>query len=406
MQSLADQFDITEIFKAREILKNVAVETQLVGPTNLSKECEIYLKAECLQNTGSFKLRGAYNKITFLSEEEKQRGVIACSAGNHAQGVALGATNNGIKSVICLPTTAPLAKVEATRNLGAEVCMVEGFYDDAYEKALELKDKYGYTFIHPFDDPLVIAGQGTIGLEILSQLPEVEAVVVPVGGGGLISGIAFAIKKMRPDVKIYGVQAAGAPSMKESLEKGERVHLDKVQTIADGISVKEPGQLTFEICQKYVDEIVTVNDDEIAAAILMLMEKQKMVSEGAGAVAVAAVLFDKLPVKGKKVVCVVSGGNIDVNVLKRAITRGLVKSGRVIALTFDLPDKPGPLAEISNIIAGLGGNVISVMHERASNFTDINSCLLHIELETRNHEHVDEIKKKLKEAGYNIVKSY
>lgn len=406
MQSLADQFDITEIFKAREVLKNVAVETQLVGPTNLSKECEIYLKAECLQNTGSFKLRGAYNKITFLSEEEKQRGVIACSAGNHAQGVALGATNNGIKSVICLPTTAPLAKVEATRNLGAEVCMVEGFYDDAYEKALELKDKYGYTFIHPFDDPLVIAGQGTIGLEILSQLPEVEAVVVPVGGGGLISGIAFAIKKMRPDVKIYGVQAAGAPSMKESLEKGERVHLDKVQTIADGISVKEPGQLTFEICQKYVDEIVTVNDDEIAAAILMLMEKQKMVSEGAGAVAVAAVLFDKLPVKGKKVVCVVSGGNIDVNVLKRAITRGLVKSGRVIALTFDLPDKPGPLAEISNIIAGLGGNVISVMHERASNFTDINSCLLHIELETRNHEHVDEIKKKLKEAGYNIVKSY
>lgn len=406
MQSLADQFDITEIFKAREVLKNVAVETQLVGPTNLSKECEIYLKAECLQNTGSFKLRGAYNKITFLSEEEKQRGVIACSAGNHAQGVALGATNNGIKSVICLPTTAPLAKVEATRNLGAEVCMVEGFYDDAYEKALELKDKYGYTFIHPFDDPLVIAGQGTIGLEILSQLPEVEAVVVPVGGGGLISGIAFAIKKMRPDVKIYGVQAAGAPSMKESLEKGERVHLDKVQTIADGISVKEPGQLTFEICQKYVDEIVTVNDDEIAAAILMLMEKQKMVSEGAGAVAVAAVLFDKLPVKGKKVVCVVSGGNIDVNVLKRAITRGLVKSGRVIALTFDLPDKPGPLAEISNIIAGLGGNVISVMHERASNFTDINSCLLHIELETRNHEHVDEIKKKLKEAGYNIIKSY
>lgn len=406
MQSLADQFDITEIFKAREVLKNVAVETQLVGPTNLSKECEIYLKAECLQNTGSFKLRGAYNKITFLSEEEKQRGVIACSAGNHAQGVALGATNNGIKSVICLPTTAPLAKVEATRNLGAEVCMVEGFYDDAYEKALELKDKYGYTFIHPFDDPLVIAGQGTIGLEILSQLPEVEAVVVPVGGGGLISGIAFAIKKMRPDVKIYGVQAAGAPSMKESLEKGERVHLDKVQTIADGISVKEPGQLTFEICQKYVDEIVTVNDDEIAAAILMLMEKQKMVSEGAGAVAVAAVLFDKLPVKGKKVVCVVSGGNIDVNVLKRAITRGLVKSGRVIALTFDLPDKPGPLAEISNIIAGLGGNVISVIHERASNFTDINSCLLHIELETRNHEHVDEIKKKLKEAGYNIVKSY
>lgn len=406
MQSLEDKFDITEIFKARETLRNVTIETQLVGPTNLSKDCEIYLKAECLQNTGSFKLRGAYNKIRNLNQEEKARGVIACSAGNHAQGVALGATNNGIKSVICLPTTAPLAKVEATRNLGAEICMVEGFYDDAYEKALEMKEKYGYTFIHPFDDPFVIAGQGTIGLEILSQLPEVEAIVVPVGGGGLISGIAYAIKKMRPDIKVYGVQSEGAASMKDSLEKGERVHLDKVKTIADGISVKEPGILTFEICQKYVDQIVTVNDDEIAAAILILMEKQKMVSEGAGAVAVAAVLFDKLPVKGKKVVCIVSGGNIDVNVLKRAITRGLVKSGRVVGLTFDLPDKPGPLAEITNIIAGLGGNVISVIHERASNYADINSCLLHIEMETRNHKHVEEIKEKLIDAGYTIVKSF
>lgn len=406
MQSVEDKLDITEIFKARETLRNVAIETQLVGPTNLSKDCEIYLKAECLQNTGSFKLRGAYNKISNLTETEKERGVIACSAGNHAQGVALGATNNGIKSVICLPTTAPLAKVEATRNLGAEICMVEGFYDDAYEKALEMKEQYGYTFIHPFDDPLVIAGQGTIGLEILSQLPEAEAVVVPVGGGGLISGIAYAIKKMRPDIKVYGVQSQGAASMKESLNRGERVHLDKVKTIADGISVKEPGELTFDICQKYVDDIVTVNDDEIAAAILMLMEKQKMVSEGAGAVAVAAVLFDKLPVKGKKVVCIVSGGNIDVNVLKKAITRGLVKSGRVVGLTFDLPDKPGPLAEITNIIAGLGGNVISVIHERASNYADINSCLLHIEMETRNHQHVEEIKEKLTDAGYTIVKSF
>ena len=401
-----DHFDISEIFKAREVLKNVAVETQLVGPTKLSQDCEIYLKAECLQNTGSFKLRGAYYKITCLSDEEKQRGVIACSAGNHAQGVALGATNNGIKSIICLPSTAPLSKVEATKSLGAEVCMADGYYDDAYKKAIELKDKHGYTFIHPFDDPLVIAGQGTIGIEILSQLPDVDAVVVPVGGGGLISGVAFAIKKLKPHVKVYGVQAEGAPSMKQSLEKGERVVLDKVSTIADGISVKAPGELTFKMCQDYVDEIVTVNDDEIAAAILMLMEKQKMVSEGAGAVAVAAVLFDKLPVKGKKVVCLVSGGNIDVNVLKKVITRGLVKSGRVIALTFDLPDQPGPLAEISRIIAEQGGNVISIIHERASNFADINSCLLHIEMETRNQQHVETIKNKLREAGYKIVKSY
>ena len=398
--------EISEVFKAQEVLKNVAVETPITGPTALSNNCEVYLKAENLQLTGSFKLRGAFYKISQLSDEEKSRGVIACSAGNHAQGVALGATRNGIKSIICLPTLAPISKVEATKNFGAEVCMVPGVYDDAYEKALQLKEEGGYTFIHPFDDPLVIAGQGTIGLEILKQLPEVEAVVVPIGGGGLISGVAFAIKTLRPDVKIYGVQAEGAPSMKESLDRKERVHLEKVSTIADGIAVKEPGELTFEMCRKYVDEIVSVSEDEIAAAILALMEKQKMVAEGAGAVAVAAVLFDKLPVEGKRVVCLVSGGNIDVNILNRVMTRGLVKSGRVVALTFDLPDRPGPLADISKIISDLGGNVISVIHERSSTFTNINGCLLHIEMETRNHDHVAQIKRKLEEAGYVILRSY
>lgn len=400
------ELEISEVFKAQEVLKNVAVKTPLNGPTQLSDKCEIYLKAECLQKTGSFKLRGAYYKISQLSEEEKSKGVIACSAGNHAQGVALGATQNGIKSLICLPTTAPLSKVEATKNFGAEICMVPGGYDEAYRKALELKDKHGYTFVHPFDDPMVIAGQGTIGLEILAQLPEVDAVVVPIGGGGLISGVAFAIKTLRPEVKIYGVQAEGAPSMKDSIDKDEKVHLKKVSTIADGIAVKEPGVNTFDLCKKYVDEIVTVSDDEIAAAILTLMEKQKMVSEGAGAVALAAVMFDKLPVEGKKVVCLLSGGNIDVNMLSRVMTRGLLKSGRVVALTFDLPDRPGPLAEISKIISDLGGNVISVIHERSSNFTDINSCLLHIEMETRNHAHVAEIKEKLEASGYPILKSY
>ncbi|MCH5231008.1 MAG: threonine ammonia-lyase [Muribaculaceae bacterium] len=394
--------EISEVFKAREVLKNVARMTSIIGPTTLSDNCEVYLKAECLQLTGSFKLRGAYYKISQLSPEEKKKGVIACSAGNHAQGVALGATHNGIKSLICLPTTAPLSKVEATKNFGADICMVDGCYDDAYKKACELKEEHDYTFIHPFDDPLVIAGQGTIGLEILAQLPEVEAVVVPVGGGGLISGVAFAIKTLRPEVKVYGVQAKGAPSMKLSLDKKEKVCLENVKTIADGIAVKEPGELTLEMCRKYVDEIVTVNDDEIAAAILALMEKQKMVSEGAGAVALAAVMFHKLPVEGKKVVCLISGGNIDVSILNRTMTRGLVKSGRLVALTFDLPDRPGPLADITRIVASLGGNVISVTHERASSVTDINSCFLHIELETRNHEHVAEIKKKLEEAGYRI----
>lgn len=401
-----ENLEISEVFKAQEILKNIAVETPISGPTTLSDNCELYLKAENLQLTGSFKLRGAYYKISQLSEEEKKKGVIACSAGNHAQGVALGATQNGIESLICLPTVAPLSKVEATKKFGAKVCMVDGVYDDAYQKACELKEKEGYTFIHPFDDPYVIAGQGTIGLEILRQLPEVEAIVVPVGGGGLISGVAFAVKTLRPDVKVYGVQADGAPSMKESLEKGERIRLDKVSTIADGISVKEPGSLTFEMCQKYVDEIVTVSDDEIAAAILSMMEKQKMVSEGAGAVAVAAVMFDKLPVKGKKVVCLVSGGNIDVNILSKVMTRGLVKSGRVVALTLDLPDKPGVLTEISKIISDQGGNVISVIHERTSSFNNISGCLLNIEMETRNHEHVSEIKRLLEAAGYPIIRSY
>lgn len=398
--------EISEVFKAREVLKNIVMETPLGGATSLSPNCEVHLKAENLQLTGSFKLRGAYYKISRLSDEEKKRGVIACSAGNHAQGVALGAARNGIRSLICLPTLAPISKVEATRNFGAEICMVPGVYDDAYEKALELQQQHGYTFIHPFDDPLVIAGQGTIGLEILQQMPDVEVVVVPVGGGGLISGVAFAIKTLRPDVKVYGVQAEGAPSMKESFVKKERVHLDTVTTIADGIAVKEPGEITFEMCRKYVDGFVTVSEDEIAAAILTLMEKQKMVAEGAGAVGVAAVMFNKLPLEGKKVVCLVSGGNIDVNILNRVMTRGLLKTGRVIALTFDLPDRPGPLAEISKIISELGGNVISVIHERSSTFTSINGCLLHIEMETRNHEHVAQIKETLEKAGYPILRTY
>lgn len=394
---------VDEINKAREVLKGVAVETPVIGPTTLSSNCNIYLKAECLQLTGSFKLRGAYYKISQLTPEEKSRGVIACSAGNHAQGVALGATHNGIYSMICLPAAAPLSKVEATKRFGAEVCLVDGVYDDAYRRAVELRDEKGYTFVHPFDDLKVIAGQGTIGLEILQQLPEVEAIVVPIGGGGLISGIALAVKSLRPDVKVYGVQADGAPSMKRSIEEGRRVRLDNVKTIADGISVKEPGELTFEICKKYVDGIVTVSDDEVAAAILALLEKQKMVAEGAGAVAIAAAMFGKLPVEGKNVVCLLSGGNIDVNMLNRAMTRGLVKSGRETTLTIDLTDQPGALSGVCKVIAALGANVLSVVHERLSSSTNINSCVIHVELETRNNEHVAQLRKGLVEAGYTLL---
>ena len=397
------ELSIGEVYKAQMVLKDVARHPKIIGPVTLTEDCSVYLKPENLQYTGSFKLRGAYYKISQLSDEEKSRGVIACSAGNHAQGVALGATHNGIKSLICLPAGAPLSKIEATRRLGAEVCLVPGVYDDAYKKAIEFRDKHGYTFVHPFDDPLVIAGQGTIGLEIIEEMPDVEAIVVPVGGGGLISGVAFAVKTLRPDIKVYGVQAAGAASMVKSLADGKRELLPSVKTIADGIAVKEPGENTFEFCSKYVDEIVAVSDDEIAAAILTLLEKQKLVAEGAGAAAVAAAMFGHLPIQGKKTVCLVSGGNIDVNVLNRIINRGLAKSGRVCQLELELLDKPGMLQGVLKVVADEGGNILSVNHERVGASTDINACNLHLELETRNHEHIESIRKALKDAGYRVL---
>lgn len=395
--------DISEIYKAAEVLKPVVRHTTIIESPKINPKGLIYLKTENLQLTGSFKLRGAYYKISQLSPEEKKRGVIACSAGNHAQGVALGATHNGIKSLICLPAGAPISKVEATKALGADVCLVPGVYDDAYDKAIELRDKHGYTFVHPFDDPLVIAGQGTIGLEILEDMPDLDAVVIPIGGGGLISGVAFAIKTLRPDVKIYGVQAKGAASMVASIHEGKRLHLSNVSTIADGIAVKEPGINTFEMCKQYVDEVVTVTEDEIAAAILALIEQQKLVAEGAGAVAVAAVMFDKIPVEGKKVVCIVSGGNIDVNILNRVINRGLTKSGRNCSLTIMLYDKPGQLSGVCNVIAQLGGNIISVNHERTNASTHITGCTIRVTLETRNQEHIDTIIQGLTDAGYEIL---
>lgn len=395
--------DISEIYKAAEVLKPVVRHTTIIESPKINTKGHIYLKTENLQLTGSFKLRGAYYKISQLSPEEKERGVIACSAGNHAQGVALGATHNGIKSLICLPAGAPISKVEATKALGADVCLVPGVYDDAYEKAIELRDKHGYTFVHPFDDPLVIAGQGTIGLEILEDMPDLDAVVVPIGGGGLISGVAFAIKTLRPDVKIYGVQAEGAASMVSSIHENKRMHLSNVSTIADGIAVKEPGINTFEMCKQYVDEMVTVTEDEIAAAILALIEQQKLVAEGAGAVAVAAAMFDKIPVEGQKVVCIVSGGNIDVNILNRVINRGLTKSGRNCSLTIMLYDKPGQLSGVCNVIAQLGGNIISVNHERTNASTHITGCTIRVSLETRNQQHIDTIIKGLTDAGYEIL---
>lgn len=396
------QLTIAEVYNAAKVLQDVARHPKLIGPTKLNPEAEVYLKPENLQYTGSFKLRGAYYKISQLSDEEKSHGVIACSAGNHAQGVALGATHNGIKSVICLPASAPISKIEATKALGAEVVLVPGVYDDAYARALELQKEHNYTLVHPFDDPLVIAGQGTIGLEIIEEMPDVEAVIVPIGGGGLISGVAFTIKTLKPDVKVYGVQAKGAPSMVDSIKKGERVRLDSVSTIADGIAVKEPGVNTFDICSKYVDEIVTVSDDEVAAAILTLIEQQKLVAEGAGAVSVAAAMFNKVPIQGKKVVCLVSGGNIDVTNLNRVITRGLVKNGRDCSITLRLSDKPGQLSKVCSVIGENGANILSVEHKRNSTNTQISGCQLNIEMETRDRDHIKQIVKALTEAGFEV----
>ena len=394
---------IDKVYQAREVLKGVARKTDVIYAPKLKEGVELYLKTENLQITGSFKVRGAYYKMSKLSEEEKARGVVACSAGNHAQGVALAAQKSGIKAVICLPDGAPISKVEATKSYGAEVCLVEGVYDDAYQKALQLRDEKGYTFVHPFNDEDVIAGQGTIALELIEQLHDLDAVIVPIGGGGLIAGVAYTLKTLKPSVKVYGVQASGAPSMKKALEGGEVVALNSVSTIADGIAVKKSGDLTYEFCKKYVDEVVTVSDDEISAAILTLMEKHKLVTEGAGAVAVAAVMFNKLNLTGKKAVCLLSGGNIDVTILSRVITRGLLMSGRSCQLLMELQDKSGQLQKVTRIIADLGGNVMSVHHERFNEGLDVNGCYLRVVLETRNHEHIQQIRQALKEFGVKLV---
>lgn len=395
--------NLDNFYKARYVLSHIIRRTDLIHAPHINEESDVYLKPENLQTTGSFKLRGAYYKISQLSEDEKKRGVIACSAGNHAQGVALAASSHGIKSLICLPEGAPMSKVEATRRYGAEICLVPGVYDDAFQEAIRLRDEHGYTFIHPFDDENVIAGQGTIGLELLDQLPDMDAVIVPIGGGGLISGIAFAIKSLNPNIKVYGVQAQGAPSMLNSVEQQCRRALNSVSTIADGIAVKEPGSITFDTCCKYVDEIVTVTEDEICAAILALLEQQKLIAEGAGAVSVAAAMFNKVPVKGKKTVCIVSGGNIDVTILSRVISRGMAKSGRVFTFSVELEDKPGQMVEVSKVVAQCGGNVIRVQHERNDDSQQVNSCELRMTVETRNEEHIEGIRKALIEEGFNLV---
>lgn len=392
---------LNDLKEARKCLENVAYKTGLVHNTTLSEMSgnSVYLKTENLQKTGSFKLRGAYNKIAHLSDEEKKCGVIAASAGNHAQGVALGATSFGVKSTVVMPEHAPLSKISATKNYGAEVVLHGDVFDEACAEAVRIQKETGATFIHPFDDKEVIAGQGTIGLEILEDLPDVDIIVVPIGGGGLISGVAAAAKKVNPDVKIIGVQTKNMPSMLKSVEAGKITTFDGLPTIADGIAVKTPGKLTFELTQKYVDEIVTVAEDEVANAILLLLERAKVVSEGAGASSVAAIL-NQIDVKNKKIVAVVSGGNIDVNMLSRIIDKGLVKDGRKAFLDTLIPDQPGHLWKLLRIIAETGANVLSVTHKRSVQDVSIGYAQVELELETSNQEHIDKICNILKENDY------
>ena len=385
---------------AREALKDVAELTPVVTSTRFGKN--LFIKSENLQKTGSFKIRGAYNKIRNLSPEEASHGVIACSAGNHAQGVALSATKLGIRSVICMPEGAPILKVEATRGYGADVVLVPGIYDDAAREAQRLAREEGYTFAHPFNDPYVIAGQGTIGLEILEQLPDVEQVIVPIGGGGLVSGVAVAVKSMRPNVKVIGVQAATVPSMFVSHRVGEITTVKDGATIADGIHVLTPGDLTFRIVQEYVDDIVTVSEDEIAAAIVALLEGPKTVAEGAGATSVAAFLFGKVDTS-LKTVAVVSGGNVDITTLSRIITKGLQKTGRIVQISTKLTDKAGNLAQLLSCVAENGANVLDIAHEREAAKTEVSSCVVTMTLETRDAEHVRKLRDDLMRRGYRLL---
>ena len=394
---------LDKVYQASYVLKDVARKTDLIYSPHFSGKNQVYLKTENLQATGSFKLRGAYYKISQLTEEQKKAGIIACSAGNHAQGVALGATHNGVRAIVCMPDGAPISKVEATKALGAEVRLVKGTYDDAYEYAVKLVEETGATFVHPFNDPDVMAGQGTIGLEILDQLDQVDAIVVPVGGGGLIAGLAFAVKSLKPDIKVYGVQAKEAASMVKSYHQDKLVNLERVSTFADGIAVKNPGDKTFSVIGEYVDDMISVTEDEIAAAILALMEKQKLVTEGAGAVGMAAIMFDKIPLEGKNIVCLLSGGNIDVNILSRVITRGLITSGRQATFVIMLEDKPGQLVDVSTTIAECGGNVVSVHYEGSDANMAISSCFLRLGVETRDFEQINEIRRTLEKKGFKLM---
>ena len=395
---------IQDFITAKEKLSKILLKTNLIQSPIFSKEAgnEVYIKPENVQKTGSFKIRGAYNKITNLSDEEKKKGVIASSAGNHAQGVAYGAKESGIKAVIVMPKSTPLIKVESTKQYGAEVVLHGDVYDDAFKKAKELEEKEGYIFVHPFDDEDVIYGQGTIALEILEELPETDIILVPIGGGGLISGIACAAKILKPEIKIIGVEPDGAASAYEAIKEDKVVELKEANTIADGTAVKKIGNITFEYIKKYVDEIITVSDYELMEAFLLLVEKHKIIAENSGILSLAA--LKKLKEKNKKVVSVVSGVNIDVLMISSMINKGLIRRDRIFNFSVNIPDKPGELAKVVDLIAQQGANVVKLEHNQFKNLSRFKDIELQITVETNGSEHIQKLTQAFEEKGYEIVR--
>ncbi len=395
-----------EIEAARKRLEGISAKTELVYSPVFSKEYgnEIYIKPENLQTTGAYKIRGAYNKISKLSNRQKSKGLIASSAGNHAQGVAYSAQKLGIEATIVMPKTTPLIKVEATKKYGAKVVLAGDSYDEAYNEAQRLQKKFGYTFVHPFNDLDIMAGQGSIGIEILEELENVDIILAPIGGGGLISGIAVAAKSINPSIKVIGVEPEGANAMKLSVESNTLVSLDRVETIADGVAVKKPGDLTFSIIKNYVDEIVTVSDFELMDALLVFLERHKLVAEPAGVLSLAG--LKRVKEKNKKIACVVSGGNIDVVTMSSLINRGLVSRGRILCFSVELPDTPGQLLKVSELLADLGANVIKLDHNQFKSLDRFMNVELEVTVETNGHDHINEIITLLEKHGYRIRKVY
>lgn len=393
-----------DFMEARERLGTVIEKTKIIYSGIFSDESgnEVYIKPENLQRTGSFKVRGAYNKIAKLSDEEKAKGVIAASAGNHAQGVALAAQKLGIKAVIVMPKHSPLIKVEATKKFGAEVILVGDVYDDAYKYARELQEKEGYTFVHPFDDEDVIEGQGTIALEVLEEVPDADMILVPIGGGGLVSGVACAAKLKNPLIKIIGVEPEGAASALAAVKNNQVVALDEANTIADGTAVKRIGDTTFDYIKKYVDDIVTVSDYELMETFLLLVEKHKLVAENSGILSIAG--LKKLKVKNKKIVSILSGGNIDVLTISSMINKGLINRKRIFTFSVDLPDKPGQLVAVSEILAAQNANVVRLEHNQFKNLNRFHDVELQVTVETYGEEHINKIVEVLNEKGYIVKK--